>query len=155
MKKLFSKHFQEMIQETLQDGYQWERPATEVSIIELQVNSQKKLKTELPIAFCEFLRLMDGYDDFGIVLFGTKQRPGINGGWVYGVLEFNTEIFCQFPELIVLGKSGDDYLVYDSKASTYKFKNLDSTANNLNAEFTTFSDLIDDIIIPLLVKDED
>ena len=55
----------------------------------------------------------------------------------------------------MLGKSGDDFLVYDSNATTYKFKNLDSIANNLNAEFATFSDLIDDIIVPLLVKDED
>ena len=155
MTRLFSKHFQEMIQETLKYNYKLEQPVSEEGIINLQEKAKAMLKTELPNAFCEFLRQMDGYIGFGCMLFGAKQRIGVNDGWICGVLEFNTEIFCQFPELIALGKSGDDFLVYDSSSSTCKFKNLDSTANNLNAEFATFSDLIDDIIVPLLVKDED
>ena len=151
----FSKHFHRMIQETLKEGYKLEEPVSSAGILDLQKKAKAILKTTLPSSFCDFLRLMNGHIDFGCMLFGAEQRIGVNGGWIFGVLEFNTDIFLQYPDLIVLGKSGDDYLVYDSSESYYKFKNLDSTANNLNEQFTNFSDLIDDIIIPLMVIEGD
>ena len=144
-----------MVQETLQDNYKIEQPLSEQEFIEFQKKAKSVLKVELPDEYCDFLRVMDGFIGYGCMLFGTQQRVGLNDGWIYGVIEFNTEIFLQYPNLIVLGCSGDDYMAYDSQASIYKFKNLDSTANNLNAEFTTFSDLIDDIFIPLLEEYDD
>jgi len=59
-------------------------------------------------------------DFLGIINFKQKKAKSIlKVELTDEVIEFNTEIFLQYPNLIVIGYSGDDYMAYDSKASKY------------------------------------
>jgi len=124
-------------------GMKMQPPCAEADITRLQREVKKKLHAELPPEFTSFLRLTDGLDYDGLVIFGHKTQPiaGCEKRALDGVVEANRRLRDneELKAFLVLGESEDSLYAFDPKAA--RFVTLDNGSLERGTAFKTFGEL--------------
>lgn len=110
-------------------------------IAELQKNTLTQLNTTLPEGYIDFLRRTNGYCDEKIVIFSAKRIYTKRNNQFYcleGIIEANQQYYPRFPEEILLGCCGDNWLTYDFDAQLYLSFSEESLAKEEAAGFLYF-----------------
>ena len=151
MKNIFSHLFKQAIAESENSGSELQEACSKQKIATLKNEAEAILNMQIPEEFIAFLNHMDGYSDFGLMLYASHPvYLEKSDSWIYGLIESNQHYFQFFPVMIVLGECGDELLVYDDKLKRYK--NIDRVGGNVNAEYESFWEMIDDVLESLMSK---
>jgi hypothetical protein len=125
-------------------GMSIQPPASDDQIARLRVEARQKLRAELPGDYIRFLRLMNGLDFDGLLIYGTDSAPiiGVQDATLIGLLDANLGFrdASRFGNLIVYGQSGDD--LYLSDTSLTRFSISDRISLYPVHSFTSFEGLL-------------
>jgi len=152
MKNTFSHLFKQAIKAGEKAGSELQQACDEQKIVKLKSQAATILTMQIPEEYIDFLNQMDGYSDFGLMLYASHPvYLEKSDSWIYGLVETNHHYFQFFPIMLVLGECGDELLVYDDKLGLYK--NIDRVGGNINAEFESFWEMIDDVLKNLIFNE--
>jgi SMI1-KNR4 cell-wall len=119
-------------------------PATEDHIHRVVENVRRELHTELPDAYLDFLRLSNGFDWNGVVIYGAGKNPiGTHPDRsIADIVEMNLNYRddARFRDLLVLGSNGMD--IYTYRISTGRYEIYDEVPHELLESFPTFDELM-------------
>lgn len=131
-------------QEKRQFGSEPQPPATEDQLQRLVEDASRELHTELPDDYLNFLRLSNGFDWNGVVIYGAGTNPiGKHPDRsIADLVEVNLNFRDddRFGDLVVLGSSGDD--IYAYRISTGHYEIYDVVPHELIESFPTFDELM-------------
>src|SRR4026209_729318 len=91
-------------------------PSSEAQIERLLERVRAELRTELPIEYLDFLRLTNGLDWNGVVIYASETLPitGHPDRFISGIVEMNLNYRedPRFEVLLVIGSNGMDLYTY-------------------------------------------
>jgi hypothetical protein len=118
-------------------------PCTEAQLEQLAERAMAELATELPAEYREFLRLTNGLDWNGVVIFASERTPitSYPDRFIYGFVEMNL-IFREADDsrFLVFGSDGMDVYTYDQSTSAYEIH--DQVSRDLIDTVPSFDALI-------------
>ena len=119
-------------------------PATEEQLQRVVEDGSKKLHTELPGDYLHFLRLTNGLDWNGVVIYGAGSNPLAShpDRSIADIVEMNLNYRddSRFGDLLVLGSNGMD--IYTYRISTDRYEIYDEVPHELIESFPTFDELM-------------
>lgn len=119
-------------------------PASEDQIQRVVENSRRDLHTDLPDDYLNFLRLSNGVDWNGVVIYGAGRNPIGNHAdrSIADIVEMNLNYRddSRFRDLLVLGSNGMD--IYTYRISTDHYEIYDEVPHELIESFPTFDELM-------------
>jgi hypothetical protein len=119
-------------------------PSSEAQIERLLERVRAELRTELPREYLDFLRLSNGLDWNGVVLYASETLPivGHADRSVAGIVDTNLGFRDdeRFHDLLVLGSDGMD--LYAHRISTRGYEMYDDVPHELVGSFDTFDELL-------------
>lgn len=125
-------------------GSEPQPPATEEELQTVVQNGSKDLHTELPGDYLHFLRLNNGLDWNGVVIYGANRNPiaAHPDRSIADVVEMNLNYRDdpRFGDLLVLGSNGMD--IYTFRISTDRYEIYDEVPHELIESFPTFDELM-------------
>jgi len=121
-----------------------QKPATEEQLQLLAELARKQLHAELPIEYLDFLRLTNGLDWNGVVIYASETLPitGHPDRFISGIVEMNL-IYREdprFEDLLVIGSNGMDLYTY--RISTDAGEIYDEVPHELIETLPTVEELI-------------
>jgi hypothetical protein len=131
-------------QEQRRYGSALQPPATDEQIHRLVEQARVELRTDLPAAYLDFLRLTNGLDWNGVVLYGTATLPMVGHAdrSIAGIVEMNLSARNdeRFDDLLVLGSNGMD--LYTVRVSTSRYEIYDEVPHELVDSTGTCAELL-------------
>lgn len=125
-------------------GSEPQPPATEAQIQRVVERASKDLRTELPGDYLHFLRLTNGLDWNGVVIYGAGTNPiaAHPDRSIPDIIEMNLNYRDdpRFADLLVLGSNAMD--IYNYNISTGRYEIYDEVPHELIEAFPTFDDLM-------------
>lgn len=119
-------------------------PCSSQALADLQVRTQKELGTELPPGYSEFLRLHDGLDWNGLVIFASKTVPitGYKDRFIEGFVDANMGFRSSGwkKKFVVLGDNGMDLYVFEPDVK--KFSARDRVSLDPNETYPSFEKML-------------
>jgi len=131
-------------EEQRQFGSSLQPPITEEQLQLLVMSASKELRTELPGEYINFLRLTNGLDWNGVVVYAgdTTAITGHPDRSIPGIIEMNLNYRDdpRFEDLLVLGSNGMD--IYTYRISSGGYEVYDEVPHELMEIFPTFDELM-------------
>jgi len=135
-------------EEERQFGSTLQPPCTEAQIGTLVTRAKKELQATPPEDYLEFLKLTNGLDWNGVVVYSSEtvsivKHPDRS---IAGLVEMNLNYRddARFSDLLVLGSSGMD--IYTYRVSTEIYEVIDEVPHELIETLTTFDELMNRIL---------
>lgn len=124
-------------------------PCEEGKIEQLEREALAKLSTALPDEYIEFLKITNGLDWNGLLIYACETTPisGYTDRFIPGFLETNlrTRKECEpCRDFLFFGDSGIDAYAYKISSSEYQI--LDRSSMELTETFSSFDDLISEAL---------
>jgi hypothetical protein len=133
-------------------GSQLQPPCTQDEMQRLVEHARATLRTELPAEYLDFLRLANGLDWNGVVVYASDTVPivGHPDRSIAGVVEMNLNFrdASVFQSLIVLGSDGMDVYTYNVGDRVYE--QYDEVPHVLIESFATFDELMAKVLLRAL-----
>lgn len=121
-----------------------EPPCTETKLARLRDRSRAELAIDIPVAYENFLRIMDGLDFNGVMVYASEQtqsndasRANIFGFVETNLLHRDVEALNNY---LVFGQSDMDIYAMNIKANEYQV--LDKVSLDVIASVGTFEELL-------------
>lgn len=125
-------------------GSRLQPPCSEEQLQLLVTGADKELHTELPPEYLNFLRLTNGLDWNGVVIYASDTVPivGHPDRFINGIVEMNLNYRedPRFEDLLVIGSNGMD--IYTYRISTGACEVYDEVPHELVETVPTFDELI-------------
>jgi hypothetical protein len=119
-------------------------PSTEEQVLQLAERSSNDLHAEPPQEFLDFLRLTNGLDWNGVVIYASDTIPivGHPDRTIPDLVEMNLNYRddSRFADLLVLGSNGMDLYTYRISNGVYEI--YDEVPHELVDSFSTFDELM-------------
>ena len=123
-------------------------PAAEEQIQRLLDRAREELHTEPPAEYLDFLRLTNGLDWNGVVIYASETVPivGHPDRHISDLLEMNLNYRDdpRFEDLLVLGSNGMDIYAYRISKGIYEI--IDEVPHELVETIPTFDELMTKIL---------
>ena len=125
-------------------GSQSQPGCSEAQIERLSERVTRELAAELPDGYKEFLRLANGLDWNGVVIFASENVPitAQQVRFVFGLVEMNL-IYREddrFARLLVFGSDGVDIYVYNNVTRAYEI--YDESSHELVETLPSFDEMM-------------
>lgn len=125
-------------------GSEPQPPATEEEVQRVVQDGSKDLRTELPGDYLHFLRLNNGLDWNGVVIYGAGRNPITThpDRSIADIVEMNLNYRddARFADLLVFGSNGMD--IYTYRISTDRYEIYDEVPHELVESFPNFDELM-------------
>ena len=119
-------------------------PGSDEEIQRLIERARQELRTELPTGYLDFLRLTNGLDWNGVVIYAADTTPiaGHPDRIIPDVIEMNLNYRedQRFADLLVIGSNGMDLYTY--RISTDVYEVYDEVPHELLETLATFDELM-------------
>lgn len=119
-------------------------PSTEDEIEELRKKSKIELGADVPDGYVDFLRITNGVDCNGLLIFAHNTVPNLNDKRksIQGFVDANLDhrSLEEKNRLLVFAESGDDLYVYDTQTGKYQL--LDHLTLDEMERFSSFETMI-------------
>jgi hypothetical protein len=129
-------------------GSNLQPPASEEQIKKLEARAKTELKANSPDEYLDFLRLTNGLDWNGVVVFASETVPivGHPDRSIAGVVEMNLGYRDdpRFGDLLVLGSNGMDLYAYRISKGEYEI--IDEVPHELIESVPTFNELMTKVL---------
>ena len=140
--------YQELLQRVAEEqrrfGSGLQSPSTEEQIQALVGRAKEELHTEPPVDYLNFLKLTNGLDWNGVVIYASDTVPivGHPDRPIPDLVEMNLNYRedPRFEDLLVLGSNGMDLYTY--RISTGVYEVIDEVPHELVETIPTFDDLM-------------
>jgi hypothetical protein len=140
--------YQELLRRVAEEqrpfGSSLQPPATEDQLRLLSERARANLNAELPTEYFDFLRLTNGFDWNGVVIFASDIVPIAShpDRSITGIVEMNLNYRDdpRFEDLLVLGSNGMDLYAY--RISTGAYEVYDEVPHELIETLSTFEQLM-------------
>ncbi|BEU01366.1 hypothetical protein OAG1_01660 [Agarivorans sp. OAG1] len=121
-----------------------EPPATDIEVIELVGTVRSLFSIELPKEFLSFLKLVNGLEFNGLIIYGTKNSETDLNGSSLDIVEMN-EVFRESLrsdelDVIIVGEDSSGILVYESSSDKFQFR--DRIGIDRVDSFSSFEDML-------------
>jgi hypothetical protein len=147
--------YQKLLQEHIDDkkayGGKPQPPATAEDLRQLRERAKKELGADLPQGYLDFLKLMNGLDSNGLVIYasetgplaGYETRPDMK---IEGIVDANLGWWDleDHKRYLFLGESGTCLYAYDLQGK--KYAALDRASNDPIDEMPSFEALLADAL---------
>lgn len=119
-------------------------PSTEKDIDDLRLRSQKELGVDVPEEYASFLRVTNGLDWNGLLVFAHNTAPNSNDRkkTIQGFVDANLDhrSLEEKKSLLIFAESGDDLYSYDTKTKEYRL--IDHITLDQIESFASFDKMI-------------
>ncbi len=142
------ENLKKLIDLSKEQGWALETPASDEGIDGLNKKIMQLYSHPLPEEYIAFLKIMNGFSDFGMMIYATKDANEMQSDSdIYDILEIIENIAKEPLQRIHLGESGGDLFVYDVKDKIFY---VVDHAGNINETHDSFFKLVDGIARNLL-----
>jgi hypothetical protein len=142
--------YQQLLQEHIDDkkayGESPQPAAGPAQLQALRARAKKELGVDLPAAYLELLKITDGLDSNGMVIYGSETRPIVGyeekDRLIQGIVDANL-IWRDYPphaQWLFFGDSGISMYGLDLEGGKYQI--LDRASNSLVEEFPSFEGML-------------
>jgi hypothetical protein len=130
--------------EQRQAGSEPQPPSTDEELQGLVEDARQKLRIDLPAGYLDFLRLSNGFDWNGVVIYaaGTTPIASHPDRIIPDIIEMNLNYRedPRFADLLVIGSNGMDLYTYRISQNVYDI--YDEVPHELLGTLATFDDLM-------------
>jgi hypothetical protein len=141
---MYQELLRRVADEQRQFGSELQPPATEDQLQLLRDRARAELHAEFPTEYLEFLRLTNGFDWNGVVIYASDTVPIARhpDRTITGVVEMNLNYRddSRFEDLLVIGSNGMDLYTY--RISTGASEIYDEVPHELVETVPTFEELV-------------
>jgi hypothetical protein len=141
---MYQELLERLATEQRQAGSAPQPPCTEEELQRLVEHARQKLRIDLPAGYLDFLRLTNGFDWNGVVIYaaGTTPIAGHPDRIIPDVVEMNLNYRedPRFADLLVIGSNGMD--LYTCRISQDVYEIYDEVPHELLETLATFDELM-------------